>query len=198
MEQKLNVWNIDEQLLQSRIIKIYGEINNKTALQVCAYLDVLSNDDPDSVIKLEICSGGGSVLDGFAIVDKIREIPNPVIAFNTGLCASMATVISSACDYAYGSKNAHFMIHEIASGTEGKFRVMKQAIEFDEKLNNRLFEILSEKTKKTKDELMEICPYDHWMSAEEAVAFGLIDAITPSQKKKTNKKVINDFIKSLK
>ncbi len=63
-ETKLNVWNIEEQLLQSRIIKIDGEINTQMAQRVTSFLDVLANDDPNAVIKLEICSGGGSVLDG--------------------------------------------------------------------------------------------------------------------------------------
>lgn len=192
---KLNVWNIEEQLLQSRIIKIDGEINTQIAQRVTSFLDVLANDDPNAVIKLEICSGGGSVLDGFAIVDKIREIPNPVVAFNTGICASMATIISSVCDYAYGSENAQFMIHELASGVEGKFRVLKKSVEFDEKLNKRLFSILAKKTGKTEDELMEIATYDYWMNAEEALEFGLIDAVRKPVKK--NKKSLEDFIKEL-
>lgn len=194
-ENKLNVWNIEEQLLQARIIKIDGEINTAMAQRVTSYLDVLANDDPNAIIKLEICSGGGSVLDGFAIVDKIREIPNPVVAFNTGLCASMATIISSVCDYAYGSENAQFMIHELASGVEGKFRVLKNSIEFDEKLNKRLFAILTKKTGKTEEELMSIATYDFWMNSEEALKFGLIDAIRKPAKK--NNKLLDDFIKEL-
>ncbi len=194
-ETKLNVWNIEEQLLQSRIVKVVGEINTQLANRVTSYLDVLANDDPNAIIKLEICSGGGSVLDGFAIVDKIREIPNPVVAFNTGLCASMATIISSVCDYAYGSINAQFMIHELASGVEGKFRVLKNSVEFDEKLNKRLFAILSKKTGKTEDELMQIATYDFWMNSEEALAFGLIDAIRQPVKK--NDKALKEFIEAL-
>lgn len=194
-ETKLNVWNIEEQLLQSRIIKIDGEINTQMAQRVTSFLDVLANDDPNAVIKLEICSGGGSVLDGFAIVDKIREIPNPVVAFNTGLCASMATIISSVCDYAYGSVNAQFMIHELATGVEGKFRVLKNSIEFDEKLNKRLFAILSAKTGKTEEELMKIATYDFWMNSDEALEFGLIDAIRKPVKKNT--KVLEEFVKEL-
>lgn len=194
-DTKLNVWNIEEQLLQSRIIKIDGEINTQTAARVTSYLDVLANDDPNAVIKLEICSGGGSVLDGFAIVDKIREIPNPVVAFNTGICASMATIISSVCDYAYGSENAQFMIHELASGTEGKFRVMKHSIEFNEKLNKRLFGILAKKTGKTEEELMDIATYDFWLNSEEALKFGLIDAIRKPVSK--NKSALEEFIKAV-
>lgn len=192
---KLNVWNIEEQLLQSRIIKIDGEINTQMAQRVTSFLDVLANDDPNAVIKLEICSGGGSVLDGFAIVDKIREIPNPVVAFNTGICASMATIISSVCDYAYGSVNAQFMIHEIASGMEGKFRVMKNQLDFNERLNKRLFKILTEKTKKSEEELMKMATYDYWMDANEALDFGLIDAIRMPVKKNT--KALEDFVKEL-
>lgn len=195
-ETKLNVWNVTEQLLRSRVIKIYSKIDEAVASQVTSLLDVLSNDDPSAVIKLEICTPGGSVLDGLAIVDKIQEIPNPVIAFNTGHSASMGTAICAACDYAYGSENASFMIHEMSSGMQGKFRDLKTQMEFDEKLNNCLMGIIAKKCGKTVDEIMADAVRDNWMTAKEALEYGLIDAITPKPKK--NKKALNDFIKSLK
>ena len=96
---QLNVWNIQEQLLKSRVIKCYGEVNAKMAYEVNSCLDVLSNDDPSAPIKLEINTGGGDVLAGLSICDKIKtipsvfniilfdlSIPNPVIAINYGLC----------------------------------------------------------------------------------------------------------------
>lgn len=196
MENELHVWNVTESLLESRVVKVYGQIDTKVAHEVTSLLDVLSNDDPSAVIKLEICTPGGSVLDGLAIVDKIREIPNPVVAFNTGHCASMGTAICAACDYAYGSENAQFMIHEISSGTEGKFREMKNAVAFDERLNKRLIGIIAKKCKKTYDEVMKDAQYDNWMSSYEAKEYGLIDEITPTPKK--NMKGLEEFKKQLK
>ena len=155
-------------LTEANVIKVYGEVDTKLAYEVTSLLDVLSNNDPSAVIKLEICSPGGSVLDGLAIVDKIREIPNPVIAFNTGICASMGTAICAACDYAYGSENTQFMIHEMSSGCKGKFRDMKNTIKFDESLNKRLMGIIASKCKKTVEKIMDDAVYDNWMSAEEA------------------------------
>jgi len=195
MEEKLNVWNVTEQLLQAKVIKIYGEINTKIAEEVTSLLDVLSSDDPNSVIKLEVCTPGGSVLDGLAIVDKIQEIPNPVIAFNTGYSCSMGTAICAACDYAFGSKDCSFMIHEMSSGIQGKFRDMKNQMKFDEQLNQRLMSLIGKKCKKTVDEIMNDAVYDHWMTADEALEYGLIDAITPTAKK--NLKTMKDFIKQL-
>jgi ATP-dependent Clp protease protease subunit len=182
-QDTLHVWNVTEQLLSSRVIKVYDEINMETAKEVCALLDVLSNDDPTEPIKLEICSPGGDVLAGLAICDKIKQIPNPVIAFNNGYSASMGTVISSCCDYVYGSKNAYFMIHEISSGTQGKFRDVKSAAEFDEKLNIKTMGIIAARCHKTYDQVMADVVRDKWMNADEALKYGLIDAITPEAKK---------------
>lgn len=195
-ETKLNVWNIDEQLCAGRVVKIYGEINTHMALQVTSYIDVLSSDDPSAVIKIEICSGGGSVLDGNAIVDKIREIPNPVVCYIKGLAASMATVIAAACDYVFISENAHTMIHELSSGTQGKFREMKNAVEFDEKLNRKLMTFLGKKCKnRTYDEIMDIALRDFWQDAKETVEFGLADAIVPETKK--NDKSLKEYLKAV-
>lgn len=194
-ETKLNVWNVTEQLLKSRVIKIYEEIDAKVAHEVTALLDVLSNDDPNAPIKLEICCPGGSVLDGFAIVDKIRSIKNPVIAFNTGYCASMATVISSVCDYAYGSENSSFLIHEVSSGCQGKLATQVDDIEFNKALNKRVLSIVAAKCGKTYDEVYDKFKYrDIWMSAEEALEYGLIDEVTKTPKK--NSKALAEFRKS--
>ena len=194
-EQQLNVWNITEQLTKARVIKLYGQVDNKMAHEVCAILDVLENDAPGEPIKLEICSPGGSVLDGLAICDKIREISSPVIAFNTGYSASMGTAISSACDLAYVSENSYMMIHELSSGTEGKFRDMKSAVEFDEKLNKHLMGMIAKRCGKTYEEIMADTVQDRWMSAEECVKYGLVDGITPAAKKPTE--TIKKFKKKL-
>lgn len=196
MEQELHVWNVTEQLLESRVVKIYGEIDNRIAHEVTSLLDVLSNDDPTAVIKVELCTPGGSVLDGAAICSKIKEIPNPVVCFCTGYSASMGTAISSCCDYVYGSKTASFMIHEMSTGVQGKFRELKNQMKFDEQLNEQLMSIIAEKCKKTTKQIMDDAVYDHWMTAEEALKYGLIDAITPYAKKDT--KALDEFVKNFK
>lgn len=196
MEQELHVWNVTEQLLQNRVVKIYDEIDNKQAHQVTALLDVLSYDDPEAPIKLELCGPGGSVLDGLAICSKIKEIPNPVIAFCTGYCASMYTAIMACCDYVYASEYSSIMIHEMSSGAQGKFRELKNQIKFDEELNQRLMTIIGEKCKKSAEQIMADAVYDHWMTAKEAVEYGLVDALTPYAKK--SEKNLTEFIKLIK
>lgn len=195
-EQKLHVWNVTEQLLSSRVVKIYGEINTQVAYDVTSLLDVLNNDNPSAPIKLEINTPGGSVLDGLAIVDKIKTISAPVIAFNTGVCASMGTVICAACDYAFGMPNCQFMIHEISSGTQGKFRDMKNSLAFDEALNRRTMSIVAAKCGKTFDDIMNDAIYDKWMSADEALEYHLIDKICNNSEK--DQKVLKTFLKSYK
>lgn len=196
-EQELHVWNVTEQLLESRVVKIYHEIDMDTAKEVTALLDVLSNDDPDAPIKLEICSPGGHVLEGLSIVDKIETIPNPVIAFDTGLCASMGTVISSACDHAFGTDNCQFLIHELSSGFDGKVGNGVDSLEFDKRLNERLFGILARKCGKTPEEIYDKFKYrDIWMTAQEAKAYGLIDDVLPSAKK--NQRALKSFLSDIK
>lgn len=193
-EMHLNVWNVTEKLCEGRVIKIYGQINTQVALEVTSLLDVLSSDDQAAPIKLEICTPGGSVLDGNAIVDKILEIPNPVIGYIKGYAASMGTAIAAACDYVFISKNAYTMIHELSSGTEGKFRVMKAAVDFDEKLNKKLMTFIGKKChNRSYEEIMEIAQQDFWQDAEETVAFGLADAIAPEAKK--NNKSLQEYLK---
>lgn len=196
MEQELHVWNVTEQLLQNRVVKIYGEIDTRIVHEATSLLDVLSNDDPTAVIKIELATPGGSVLDGLGLCDKIREIPNPVICFCTGYSASMGTAISSCCDYVYGSETASFMIHEMSTGLQGKFRELKNQMKFDEELNHRLMEIIAKKCKKTVDQVMKDAVYDHWMNSKEALEYGLIDAITPHPKKDLT--AMNEFIKNYK
>ena len=193
-ETKLNVWNVTEKLCEGRVIKIYGGVNTAMAAEVTSLLDVLSSDDAAAPIKLEICTPGGSVLDGLAIVDKIREIPNPVIGYIKGYAASMGTAIAAACDYVFISPNSYTMIHELSSGTEGKFREMKAAVEFDEKLNRHLMTLIGKKcNNRSYDEIMEVALRDYWQNAEETVAFGLADAIAPEVKK--NKKALDEYLK---
>lgn len=194
-ETKLNVWNIQEQLLNSKVIKCYGEINEKLAYEINACLDVLSNDDPTAPIKLEINTPGGEVLSGLSICDKIKNIPNPVIAVNLGLCASMGTVISSACDIALAGENCFFMIHEVSSGTEGKLRDQRNSLKFSEDLNKTTLHILSEKTGKSYKKLMNDSVRDFYMSAKEAKEYGLIDGILKPAKKDISS--ITPFIESL-
>ena len=192
---QLNVWNIQEQLLKSRVIKCYGEVNAKMAYEVNSCLDVLSNDDPSAPIKLEINTGGGDVLAGLSICDKIKTIPNPVIAINYGLCMSMGTVISSSCDVALSGENCQFMIHEVSSGCQGKLRDQKNEVEFSERLNKRCFNILTAKTKKTYDQLMSDAVRELYLNADEAKEYGLIDGILNPAKKELSG--VKDFVTSL-
>lgn len=195
-DTNLQIWNINEQLINAKVIKIYEDINPLVAERVTSFMDVINSEDPNAVIRLEICTPGGSVLDGLAIIDKMRSISNPIVVFNTGYSASMGTAICAAADYAYGTENTQFMIHEMSSGTQGKFRDMKNSLAFNEKLNTRLMGIIAEKCKKTVEEVMADCVYDKWMNAEEAKAYGLIDEILPRAKK--DKKTLVDFKKRIK
>lgn len=191
--EMLHVWNVTEKLLCSRVIKIYDQITAKTAQEVTSLLDVLDNESHEP-IKLEICTPGGDVLSGNAIVDKIKTISSPVIAYCTGLVASMGTVICAACDYAFATPNAWFMLHEVSNnGVSGKIRDTEADMKFSIRLNQQAMGILCMKCHKTYDELMSDIVRNYWMNASEAISYHLIDSVTPDTKKNT--KGLSEFLK---
>lgn len=193
---QLNVWNIQEQLLKSRVVKCYGEVNERMAYEVTSCLDVMSNDDPSAPIKLEINTPGGDILQGLAICNKIKEIPNPVIGICLGEVMSMGTVICASCDFAISGSDTRFMIHEASSGTQGKFRDQKTSLEFTEDLNKVVFGIIGKKTGKTYDELMNDTQRDLFMNPKQALEYKLIDGIMKDAEK-ASLDTTKDYVKGL-
>lgn len=172
-------YDIYSRLLNDRIVFLGEQVDSHTANLVVAQLLYLANEDPKRDIKLYINSPGGSVYDGLAIIDTMDYIKPDVQTIGIGLQASMGAMLLScgAKGKRFVLPNSRIMIHQPSSGTEGK--VTDQEITLRESIfvKKRLAEIFAERTGKTLKQVEKDMDRDNWMSAEEALAYGIVDEI---------------------
>lgn len=172
-------FDIYSRLLNERVIFLGEEVNSHTANVIVAQLLHLAYKNPDEDIKLYINSPGGSVYDGLAIYDTMNFIKPDVQTIGIGLQASMGAFLLSAG--AKGKRailpNARVMIHQPSSGTRGK--ITDQEIDLKEGLllKEKLAQILAKNSGQKLEKLKNDMERDYWMSAEEAVEYGLVDKI---------------------
>ncbi len=169
-------YDIYSKLLTDRIIFLEGEITDLTANTIVSellYLDSISNDD----IYIYINSPGGSVTSGFAIYDTIKYIKSNVITIGIGMCASMAAFILSSGNTRCALKNTEIMIHQPLGGAQGQATEIQIVAERIIKLKEKLNLILSKNTKKPLSKIKKDVERDYYMSADEALNYGLIDKI---------------------
>lgn len=177
-------FDIYSRLLNERVIFLGEEVNSHTANMIVAQLLHLAYENPDEDIKLYINSPGGSVYDGLAIYDTMNFIKPDVQTIGIGLQASMGAFLLSAG--AKGKRailpNARVMIHQPSSGTQGK--ITDQEIDLKEGLllKEKLAQILAENSGQKLEKLKNDMERDYWMSAEEAVEYGLVDKIIKQEK----------------
>ncbi len=172
-------YDIFSRLLNDRIIFLSEEVNDTTASLVVAQLLYLEAQDPDKDIQFYINSPGGSVTAGMAIFDTMRYIKCDVATICVGMAASMGAFLLSA-----GTKgkrmalpNAEIMIHQPSAGTQGQITDMAIHLKRLQTIKERMNQILAENTGRTVEEVTNACERDNFMSAQEALDFGLIDRV---------------------
>ena len=172
-------YDIFSRLLNDRIIFLSEEVNDTTASLVVAQMLYLEAQDPDKDIQFYINSPGGSVTAGMAIYDTMQYIKCDVATICVGMAASMGAFLLAA-----GTKgkrmalpNAEIMIHQPSAGTQGQITDMAIHLKRLETVKTRMNTILAEKTGKSLEEVAAACERDNFMSAQEAMAFGLIDKV---------------------
>lgn len=172
-------YDIYSRLLKERIIFLGSAINDSVANTVIAQLLFLESEDPEKDIKLYVHSPGGSVNAGLAIYDTLQYIKPEVSTICIGIAASMGAVLLAA-----GQKgkrlmlpNAEVMIHQVMGGAEGQATEIKIAAEHILKVKDRLNQILAKHTGQNIKQVEEDTERDHFMTAEEAVKYGLVDKI---------------------
>lgn len=172
-------YDIYSRLLNDRIVFLGEQVDAHTANLIVAQLLYLANGDPKRDIKLYINSPGGSVYDGLAIIDTMNYIAPDVQTIGIGLQASMGAMLL-ACG-AKGKRfvlpNARIMIHQPSSGTEGKITDQEIALKEGIYLKKRLVEIFARQTGKSAEQVEKDMDRDNWMSAEEALKYGIVDEI---------------------
>ena len=172
-------FDIYSRLLNDRIVMLCEEVNDTTASLVVAQLLYLEAQDPDKDISLYINSPGGSVTAGMAIYDTMNYIKCDVSTICIGMAASMGAFLlsSGAKGKRYALPNAEIMIHQPSAGTQGQITDMAIHLKRLEIIKKRMNKILSENTGKPIEVVTADCERDNFMSAEEAVEYGLIDKV---------------------
>ncbi len=172
-------YDIFSRLLKDRIIFFGDEVNDQTASIIVAQMLFLESEDPDKDIMLYINSPGGSITAGMAIYDTMNYIKCDVSTICVGMAASMGAFLLSAGAKGkrFALPNSEIMIHQPLGGMQGQATDIKihadRIIRMKEKLNT----ILSENTGRPYDEIVRDTERDNFMSAQEALDYGLIDRI---------------------
>jgi len=172
-------YDIFSRLLNDRIIMLSEEVNDTTASLIVAQLLYLEAQDPDKDIQFYINSPGGSVTAGMAIYDTMQYIKCDVSTICIGLAASMGAFLLSAGTKGkrYALPNAEIMIHQPSAGTQGQITDMAIHLKRLEIVKERMNRIMAENTGKNIDTVTADCERDNFMTAQEAMEYGLIDQV---------------------
>ena len=172
-------YDIYSRLLKDRIIFIGTPIDDYIANLVIAQMIFLEGEDPDRDINLYIQSPGGVVSAGLAIYDTMQFVKCPVSTLCMGLAASMGAVLltAGASGKRYCLPNAKVMIHQVLGGASGQATDVEIATKEMLKTRDQLNTILSKHTGKSIDQIAKDTDRNHWMTAEEAKGYGLVDEI---------------------
>ena len=172
-------YDIFSRLLNDRIVMLSEEVNDTTASLIVAQLLYLEAQDPDKDIQFYINSLGGSVTSGLAIYDTMQYIKPDVSTICIGMAASMGAFLlsSGAKGKRIALPNAEIMIHQPSGGSQGQCTDIQIQAEQILKIKKKLNAILAENTGKSVEEVERDCERDHFMTAEEAQAYGLIDKV---------------------
>ncbi len=175
-------YDIFSRLLKDRIIFLGEDVNPTSASLVIAQLLFLESEDPDKEIFLYINSPGGSITDGMGIVDTMNYIKCPVSTMCIGLAASMGSVLLASGEKGkrFATPNSEILIHQPligGNGIAGQTTEIKIHADHMIKTREKLNQLLSQKTGQPIEVINRDTERDHWMTAQEALEYGLIDGI---------------------
>ena len=174
-------YDIFSRLLKDRIIFLSEDVNHVTASLIIAQMLFLESEDPDKEISFYINSPGGSITDGMAIVDTMNYIKCPVSTICVGLAASMGSVLLTcgAKGKRFATPNSEILMHQplISGGLAGQTTEIKIHADHMVKTREKLNKLLSEKTGQSLEQIEKDTERDHYMTAQEALEYGLIDEI---------------------
>lgn len=179
-EVSMDVWS---RLLQDRIIYLGTPINDSVANMIIAQLLHLESEDPDKDISIYINSPGGEITGLFAIYDTMQFIKCDVATICIGQCASAAAVLLAAGTKGkrFALPNARILIHQPLGGAQGQATEIEIQAKEILRIRVALDDLLSEKTGQTAEKIHQDTDRDYIMSAEEAKAYGMIDAVMTSR-----------------
>jgi ATP-dependent Clp protease protease subunit len=172
-------YDIYSRLLRDRVVFLVGPVNDQTANLVVAQLLFLESENPDKDISLYINSPGGSVYSGMAIYDTMQFVKPDISTICVGMAASMGAFLlaAGAKGKRYALPNSRIMIHQPSGGSQGQasdIEIQAREILY---LRERINAILAERTGQSVDRIAKDTDRDNFLSAEDAVSYGLIDKI---------------------
>ena len=180
-------YDIFSRLLKDRIIFLGEDVNPTTASLVIAQMFFLESDDPDKEIYLYINSPGGSITDGMAIVDTMNYIKCPVSTMCVGMAASMGAVLLASGEKGkrFATPNAEILIHQpliAGGGLSGQTTEIKIHADHMVRTRDKLNKLLSDRTGQSLETIERDTERDNYMTAEQALSYGLIDGIMDKRK----------------
>ena len=180
-ERELRVTQMDifSRLMMDRIMWLAGPVDDRMSTVVQAQLLFLDSVDPDLGITMYIDTPGGSVKSGLSIVDTMQFIRPEITTLNTGMAASMGSILLGAGEKGkrLSLPNSTVMLHQISYGAQGNRQDIEITRAEAEKTNVKLFKMLSSFCDKDYDEVIKDTKRDFWLDADEAVEYGIIDEV---------------------
>lgn len=184
-ERELRVTQMDifSRLMIDRILWVAGPVNDAMSTVVQAQLMFLDNLET-KMVTMHIDSPGGSVKSGLSMVDVMNYIKSPISTINTGMAASMGSILLGAGTKGmrYSLPNSKVMLHQVSSSASGTVQDMKISFAEAEKYNDTLFSMLGEYCDKSPEQIKLDADRDLWFNSEEALEYGIIDGIVESKK----------------
>lgn len=185
-ERELRVTQMDifSRMMMDRILWVAGPVNDQMSTVVQAQLMFLDNVE-ERDITMHVDSPGGSVKSGLSIVDVMNYISSDVSTINTGMAASMGSILlgNGQKGKRYSLNHSKVMLHQVSSGAQGHVEDIKISLAEALKYNDELFSMLGEFCGKTKKQVLSDCNRDNWLTADEALKYGIIDGIIKNKPK---------------
>ena len=183
-EMRVTQMDIFSRLMRDRLLWVAGPVDDRMSTVVQAQLMFLDSSDKTD-ITMHIDSPGGSVKSGLSMVDVMNFISCDIRTVNTGMAASMGSVLLGAGTKGKRSslRFSKTMLHQSSGGAGGNIQDARISMIEWEKTNNILFDLLGEYCNKTREQVMADAQRDLWLDAEEALSYGIIDEIVKTKKK---------------
>lgn len=183
-EMRVTQMDIFSRLMMDRILWVAGPVNDQMSTVVQAQLMFLDNVE-ERDITMHIDSPGGSVKSGLSMVDVMNYIASDVSTINTGMAASMGSILlgNGTKGKRFSLKHSKVMLHQVSSGAQGHVEDIKISLAEAIKYNDELFTMLGDYCGKTKAQVLKDCNRDNWLTADEALKYGIIDGIIENKVK---------------
>ena len=182
MEKMMGGWRFDKKFIEQRKIFLWGPVDDKSAKDITDRLMYLEAIDPGKEITFYINSPGGGVTAGMVVYDTMQMISSPVSTICMGMAASMGSILLSGGEkgHRYIYKHGEVMIHQPSGGGRGTSADLEIMAVQMQKAKMMGAKILAENTGQTIEKILKDFDRDHWMDAQESIAYGIVDGVKES------------------